>query len=268
MLGDDLYFYVETDAPYAPKILAIPSANYPQDRDYPYSIEATDFADVEYINKSIAQVDGGFLIRVTSFGGPGTYTLYLMDGFSKGEDPWGQWWYLLSWYETKLSQVMDNMVKVGKITMEDCDVYFDQWYDNAIEKATNASMTKQEKMQAICAYVKEHSRYPTFKSYESLKARESCKMITDIGYNYTKSVLRLDSSLTGEVMCEFGRRIDYPLQNGWIMSANGEVPVGYHAEAYSAEDDTWYQCLNSHGYPFEMHDVTKLKVYKTFSVNG
>ena len=57
---------------------------------------------------------------------------------------------------------------LGKITVLDSSVEYKAWMQQVINENTDASMTKPEKMQAICKYIVKTGHYPDCLTDEAL----------------------------------------------------------------------------------------------------
>lgn len=132
---------------------------------------------------------------------------------------------------------------VGKITVLDSDKSQKEWMSKVISKATNSSMSKKEKMQAIADYLQNTTKYE--KNYID-KNGEMLYLtrIQDEGIPEWVSG-EWDSYSSPAMLVEFGAMIGYPMHNMY-----GDYPIGsegwimYHFFAKSKSDGTMYKFSN------------------------
>ena len=109
------------------------------------------------------------------------------------------------------------------------------WEKSVIDKVCTADMSNKEKMQAICGYLLGDFKY--FKN----DGTYVITLLADEGIPFWKTK-RLNSFTSPYLLVEFGKLLNYPLENWYEKYPQGSAEWKVnHMYVYSAADDTQFQ---------------------------
>ena len=122
------------------------------------------------------------------------------------------------------------------------------WRQSVINQVTNPSMSKEEKMNAICNYLLNNFNYTKIPNGTIPNVSPECHYITllaDAGTPYWIEK-RLNSYTSPELLVKFGQDIDYSLHNCYNDYPEGSAEWKvWHMKVYSEVDDKYYSaCPN------------------------
>ena len=122
------------------------------------------------------------------------------------------------------------------------------WRQSVINQVTNSSMSKEEKMNAICNYLLNNFNYTKIPNGTIPNVSPECHYITllaDAGTPYWIEK-RLNSYTSPELLVKFGQDIGYSLHNCYNDYPEGSAEWKiWHMKVYSEVDDKYYSaCPN------------------------
>lgn len=156
------------------------------------SIVGPLYNDVKYYDNSIrtnswqaVQSQTGY-IKTISYDTAGTYTIKVTE------------------------RIGDRQVVVADltITVKDRTAAENAWYDSVIASETNAGMTNQEKMSALCSYVRRNFKY------DANDGTYLVFLTTNVGSRW--DVKQIDCWDATDMMCDFASRLG--LESEWTYS--------------------------------------------------
>lgn len=198
------------------------------------------FDDIQYsswyrneYNSLKGKVRGGYLGR---FNPPsaGTYTIQIREYSVNGYD--------ITTTEPKT---------LGTVNVLDKAQEYRAWRQQVIDECTEDSMTKPEKMQAICAYIVNVGHYPVCLTNEALDEYEQ-RYGESHGYAYISSVLGRDNAPAFACLCwdsytstylleDFGEMIGYPVRSlYWDYQPGTAEWASNHYYVRSVDDGSYY----------------------------
>ena len=166
---------------------------------------------------------------------------------------------------------------LGKITVLDSSVEYKAWMQQVINENTDASMTKPEKMQAICKYIVKTGHYPDCLTDEALNEYKELYGESH-GWAYIKSVLGRynkpdfvclcwDSYTSTYLLEDFGEMIDYRVRSMyWDYPQGTSEWAGYHYLVESLDDGSIYMACPGDKKDYGLDEIEKINpiVYQDY----
>ena len=186
----------------------------------PLSYVLTEYDDMKPQNdiSKLLKVDGGY-VATLELKRTGTFTVKITE---------------TSYINTKPASVI-----LGKITVLNEATAKKEWIRSVISKATTSSMTKPEKMRAVCEYLYNHSRY--LKNYVDGNGQlHYLSLITDEGIpDWVRG--EWSSYTSPKLLEEFGAELGYKVKSLYNAFPSGsEEWYQYHYCAQATEDGELY----------------------------
>ena len=149
---------------------------------------------------------------------------------------------------------------VGNICVTDYSKAYHKWIDSIISKATTNSMSKEQKMEAICKYLSENTKY--YKTYIDSDGEE--RLLNLAADQVTPDFMRMefDSYTSPMTLVDFGKRIGYPLESMYFDYPIGSVEwSNIHWYAINRKTGKRYEfCSSSDS---NLHDINSIKKITT-----
>ena len=139
-------------------------------------------------------------------------------------------------YEINRTAGTQTKVAEKTVTVKDYKAEEIAWRQSVIRNVCNDSMSKKEKMQAICGYI-----LTTFKYYPNYNGQYYFEYFktTNIPYWIRKEA---DSSLSPAILVDFGNDLNYPLEDMFNKYERGTPEwTQYHMCAYSTADNYYFK---------------------------
>ena len=146
---------------------------------------------------------------------------------------------------------VSNTKTLGTVNVLDKSKEYKAWMQQVIDNTTDPSMTKPEKMKAICTYLHSIAHYPDCLSKEGLDKYEE-RYGESHGWAYIDSIVGRnnvpnfvshvwDSYTSPYCLEDFGNMIGYPVHSLYYDSPVGSADwQSNHFIAESVEDGSWY----------------------------
>ncbi len=231
--------YIETDNP-DPSSYQIGLIEPDGDRyNHPYHIEFYEWK--KWTNKS-TDADRYVDLDLSKIKGSlGIYSIECKDSCTL---------FVQEFQEDEAGNTTDSYIVAARtIGLVDYNAEEKAWMESVIDKVTTPSMTNEQKMRAICAYIEDNYSY-TRVPYGDQPYDE------DGGYIYfitEESVpywitQRHNSYTSPAMLVKFGELLDYPLHNMYGDYDREKQPVewrNFHMYAYSEADDAYFECCPS-----------------------
>lgn len=208
-------FYVETENP---EVLTYEVLFYGEDGEI---AQSTAISIGNYDNTSNADIHGHILhCRFTK---PGRYTVKVRERIHP-------------FYAD--SELFTEEITLGTIVTRDLEAEENAWMQGIIDEVTTPDMSKREKMSAISYKLFNISKYT--KSYVG-----GYIYLLEDGNKPYFILKEWNSFSTPIILVNFGKMIDYPLENLYYKYEVGTKEWDrYHMIAYSEEDHAFFQCCN------------------------
>lgn len=145
-----------------------------------------------------------------------------------------------------------HIVESKAANVKDYEAARATWRQDVINQVTDSSMTKAEKMNAICDYILanfDYTKVPIGSSPNTTvgEGNTYIELLSDVGIPYWVDK-RLNSYTSPALLVEFGQDIGYSLHNCYNDNEVGSAQwLETHYKVYSANDDLYFEACPSYG---------------------
>lgn len=159
-------------------------------------------------------------------------------------------------------------ITLGEVNVLDRSKEYKAWMQQIIDNNTDSSMTKPEKMMAICKYLVKIAHYPDCLTPEAMVTLE--ERYDRYGMAYIQSVLTEDTpafvshiwdSYTSPYCLEdFGEMIEYPVRSlYWDYPQGSSAWAANHYLAESVEDGSIYMFCPSDKTDYDLDEIKMIE---------